>query len=194
MGAVSENPVLVTGAVGAEAVATELKARGAEPLVVEDPERLADAVAGKTFQGYVQLPMIIEPGEGSVVRRVEQFLTGGLLNRFRIADTVTPVLADGASVVLVAGNTASDLDAPDDRAARLSLLRVLGHALRADRTPARVRVRIFESGASAELVAAAVLGDASADASAHKPVVSDAETSYADWRVEVIGMVGGIEF
>lgn len=174
------------------AVADALRAAGAEVVAVDDPQRLAEVLselpAGQ-LQGYVQLPVRLVLEGSSVVERVRGFLEGGLLSRFDAVRAVLPALADDARVVLVAGNTSGEgKELPDDRSARLALLEVLAHAIRADTAAARVRVQVLDHRSPAE-IAEAVLRAAS-------PVPKDVadlrrrevDMSYDDWRTEVLGM------
>lgn len=175
-----------------EELAEAVRAAGAEVLAVHDPGQVAEAVAGLPaggLHGYVQLPVTV-PLEGeSVVRRVRSFLEGGLLSRFEAAQAALPALAEDGRVLLVAGNTTSSgSDLPDDRAARLALLEVLSHAIRADKAPAKVRVQVLEGRSASELAAAVLDG-----ATPVRPEVADlrrreVDMSYSDWRTEVLGM------
>lgn len=184
--------VLVTG--GGERlteVATAIRATGAETTVVDTLDRLGEAVSGARFDAYVQLPVSITPRQGSLVSRVEQFLSEGLLNRFRSAETVLPALEESATVILVGGHTNVDVDAPDDQQARGALMRVLAHALRAERAPGHLRVRTAGpdwSGAdiAATLTERAPAGQAPSDGSGDREAIGKA---YADWRAEVLGLV-----
>jgi hypothetical protein len=181
--------VLVTG--GGERldeVSSALKAAGAEVVAVDDLGRLGERVTGTTFDGYVQLPVAMTPAEGSVVAKVEQFLTQGLLSRFRSAATVLPTLAPSATVILVGGQTNIDVAAPDDHEARVALMRVLAHALRAERAPERLTVRTVDHTWTAEQIAAKVTGGGS-----ETPSTSGGDEgigqAYADWRAEVVGLM-----
>jgi hypothetical protein len=139
---------------------------------------------------YVQLGVTVPVRGETVVRRVQAFLSDGLLERFSTADRVRPLLAPDAIVLLVAGNTPGELTAPDDQAARLALLRVLAHALRADMAPDEVRVRVITSARTdAELVAYAVGGgkDPLAD-QAESPEDGTSGRDYEDWRAAVLGL------
>ena len=173
-------------------VVAAVEAAGAEVVRVEDPATLGDAVAGRSVDGYVQLPVSITPSEGSLVARVERFLTEGLLSRFRAAAAVLPSLAAGARIVLVSGQTAVDADAPDDREARVALMRVLAHALRAERAPERLTVRTADRSWTPEQIAADVVGSAARSASPQQTLASSEDAigqAYADWRAEVMGLV-----
>lgn len=183
--------VLVTG--GGERlseVAEAIRATGAETTVVDSLDRLGEAVAGARFDAYVQLPVSIRPREGSLVSRVEQFLSEGLLNRFRSAETVLPALEESATVILVGGHTNVDIDAPDDQQARAALMRVLAHALRAERAPGHLRVRTAGPDWSGADIAAS-LTDGGPSRETPSEQSGDREAigkAYADWRAEVLGL------
>ncbi|GAA4894763.1 hypothetical protein [Actinomycetospora straminea] len=184
--------VLVTG--GGERlaeVAEAIRATGAETTVVDTLDRLGEAVRGTTFDAYVQLPVAMTPRSGSLVSRVEQFLSEGLLSRFRAAETVLPVLSDSATVILVGGQTNVDTDAPDDQEARTALMRVLAHALRAERAPGHLRVRTAGPGWSGADIAAALSGGAPGGDGGATEQGGDRQAigkAYADWRAEVLGL------
>lgn len=188
--------VLVTGG-GArlDEVVAAVEATGAEVVRVDAPGALGEAVAGRTFDGYVQLPVPITPSQGSLVSRVEQFLTEGLLSRFRFAATALPSLAPSANVLLVGGQTNVDADAPDDHEARTALMRVLAHALRAERAPERLTVRTADHSWTAEQIAQRVTGGggrSSEDVAAQSTLASSEGAigqAYADWRAEVLGLM-----
>lgn len=184
--------VLVTG--GGERlteVAEAIRATGAETTVVDTLDRLGEVVSGRTFDAYVQLPVAMTPRHGSLVSRVEQFLSEGLLSRFRAAETVLPALAESATVVLVGGQTNVDVDAPDDQQARTALMRVLAHALRAERAPAHLVVRTAGPDWSGTDIAATLTGHDDERASSPEQTGSREAIgkAYADWRAEVLGLV-----
>ena len=185
--------VLVTG--GGDRlreVVAAVEATGAETVCVDALDRLGESVSGRTLDGWVQLPVSISPTPGSLVSRVEQFLTEGLLSRFRAAATVLPSLSPTATVLLVGGQTQVDSEAPDDAEARRALMRVLAHALRAERAPERLTVRLADHEWSAEDIATAATGG-SAPRSGTQPTLSGSDDAigqaYADWRAEVLGLM-----
>ncbi len=176
-----------------EQVAEALRRLGSEVVVVDDPARVRSATEGLepgSLATYVQLPISIEVDEPTVVGRVRAFLQRGLLARFDAAEAVLPALRPEATVVLVSGNTSTEGGAlPDDAAARFALLDVLAHALRADKAPGRLKVRVVHGDAQADDVAAVALRGAEAP----KPGTTslrgrENDLSYEDWRVEVMGL------
>lgn len=176
-------------------VVEALAARGAGVTVVEDPARAAVAVAGLrsgSVDCYVQLPLSLRPAGDTVVGRVRHFLDAGLLTRFRLAETVLPLLRPTANVVLVAGHTPIAHEDPDDHSARLAMLQLLAHALLADKAPETLRVQVASAGQSPErLVAAGLDGEAIDPAPDPRTAPTrPSDRSYEDWRVEMMGQVG----
>ena len=118
---------------------------------------LGAAVAGLapgSLDCYVQLPVQVAPRGNAVIDRVRNFLEDGLLARFTAASTILPALSDDGRVILVGGNTPGEASAPDDQSARLALLDVLAHAIQADRSTTRIRIRRLPNTESAEQIAA----------------------------------------
>lgn len=139
---------------------------------------------------YVQLGVAVPSRGDTIVRRVHSFLNDGLLDRFAIVERVLPMLAADAVVLLVAGNLPAEVAAPDDQTARLSLLRVLAHAVRADLAPNRVRVRVITSERTDEEISKFALTGAK-DPQAVIPSLSEEYAfggSYEDWRVQILGL------
>lgn len=167
-----------------------LRDAGADPMVITDPAELPGEPGGDGLDFYIQLPITIHPDGDTAVARVGSFLSAGLLARFRAVDRVLPVLAPGATVVLVSGNTPDEMSFPDDQHSRLALLHLLAHAARAELATKHVDVKVVSSRRSdQEIVHYALGGD---DAQSH-PDLQDratAATAYQDWRTEVMGLVG----
>jgi hypothetical protein len=188
--------VLVTGATQPVAeVSDALRKAGAEVISVDDLGKLEAALAGLPpglLDGYVQLPVHVAARGDTVVERVRHFLEDGLLARFSAAATILPALSDEARVVLVGGNTLVEASAPDDQSARVGLLKVLAHAIQADRSETKIEVRVLAHDAPAEHIGAVALGaeptreQALADLMAQEP-----KMSFDDWRIEVMGLVNG---
>ncbi len=178
--------VLITGSTDrVEALSKAFEQTGAETVTLADlgPDCAA-------IDCYVQLGFTVPARGDTVVRRVRSFLSDGLIERFAIVERVLPLLADPATALLVTGNQSSEAAAPDDRAARLMILHVLAHAIRADRAPQRIRVRVISDERSdAELVEFATTG-------AKDPLTTPPGTAeesvgaldYQDWRAEVMGL------
>jgi hypothetical protein len=100
---------------------------------------VADGLGSGSVHTYVQLPWDVDAAAPGAVEQVHQFLTGGLLARFRLAHAMLPFLRPGARVVLVAGNRPTGVPTLDDRHARKSLLRLLARTIEADTADAGVR-------------------------------------------------------
>ncbi len=174
-------------------VAAALRALGGEVVAVDDPARVAEVVQTLepgSLACFVQLPVSIEVAETSVVGRVRAFLERGLLRRFTTAEAVLPALRQDATVVLVSGNTAAEgASLPDDAAARVALLEVLAHALRADKAPGKLRVRVVHASAEPDAIAAVALQGAAAPTPGSASLrARESDLSYEDWRVEVMGL------
>ena len=123
------------------------------------------------------------------VAGVHTFLQKGLLARFEAVDAVLPALREDATVVLVSGTTAIDGGGmPDDREARFALLNVLAHAIRAEKAPGIVRVRILGADTAAAVAAVALTPERPRVRGMALVHAREAEMSYADWRIEVMGL------
>ena len=93
-------------------------------------------------------------------------------------------------MLLVGGQTNVDSDAPDDQEARTALMRVLAHALRAERAPSHLRVRTVGPEWSATDIAAKITSDGGSESDADQTGERQAiGKAYADWRAEVLGLV-----
>jgi hypothetical protein len=177
---------LITGSTErVDALSKAFEQAGAEAVTLADLGPDCAAV-----DCYVQLGFTVPARGDTVVRRVRSFLSDGLLERFAIVERVLPLLADSATVLLVTGNLSSEGAAPDDRAARLMILRVLAHAIRADRAPQHIRVRVIsDERTDSELVEFATTGEK--DPLTVPPGATDeifGDGGYQDWRTEVMGL------
>jgi hypothetical protein len=93
---------LVTGsAERAQAVADLFRLAGVEATAVSELDGLVDVPRPCDY--YVQLPVTVSTRGDSVVQRLHSFLIDGLLSRFVAVERVLPMLAPGATVVLVPG-------------------------------------------------------------------------------------------
>jgi hypothetical protein len=188
--------VVVTGAAERVAAVSEaLRLAGAEVIAVDDLEGLEAALAGiapGSLDGYVQMPVHAAARGTTVVERVRNFLEDGLLARFVVASTLMPKLSDKARVVLVGGNTLVEASAPDDQSARVALLGVLAHAIKADKSSTGVDVKVLSHDELAEDVAAVVLGaEPTREQSLADLLEREPKMSFDDWRIEVMGLVNG---
>ena len=188
--------VVVTGAAErVAAVSDALRQAGAEVIAVDDLARLDSTLAGiapGSLDGYVQLPVHAAARGTSVVERVRNFLEDGLLARFVVASTILPALSDKARVVLVGGNTLVEASAPDDQSARVALLGVLAHAIKADKSTTGVEVKVLSHEELAEDVAAVTLGaEPTREQTLADLLEREPKMSFDDWRIEVMGLVNG---
>ena len=188
--------VVVTGAAERVASVSEaLREAGAEVIAVDDLARLDSTLAGiapGSLDGYVQLPVHAAARGTSVVERVRNFLEDGLLARFVVASTILPALSDKARVVLVGGNTLVEASAPDDQSARVALLGVLAHAIKADKSTTGVEVKVLSHEELDEDVAAVTLGaEPTRDQNLADLLEREPKMSFDDWRIEVMGLVNG---
>ena len=170
-------------------VAPALEKAGFTVVRAPLPGSLADACAGiepRTLDCYVQLPTVPHPSGPSLIARVRQFLREGLLARFDAAANVAPLMAENGCVVLVAGNI-QEAATPDDRHARIDLLRVLARAILAECAGADVRAVVVGDDRSAADIAeiAARRGDESAKKAAEVAALPG-DLNYADWQREFL--------
>jgi hypothetical protein len=153
---------------------------------------LADLDPGSApIDYYVQLGVLVPARGDTVVRRVQSFLNDGLLERFALAEQVLPLLAADAVMLLVAGNTTTEVAAPDDHSARLALLRVLAHAVRADSASSRIRVRVITSERTDDEIAEfALTGAKDPDVGTSQLTQHPGapEENYPDWRIQIMGL------
>ncbi|MGH3865000.1 MAG: glycosyltransferase [Pseudonocardiaceae bacterium] len=167
-----------------------LKDAGADPVIITDPEALPGEPGGDGLDFYIQLPVTIHPDGRTAVARVGSFLTAGLLARFSAVDRVLPVLAPGATVVLVSGNTPDEGSLPDDQRSRLALLHVLAHATRAELAARHVDVKVVSNQCSDQEIVHYALGDDGTHPHRNPQERVSVSTTYQDWRTEVMGLVG----
>jgi NAD(P)-dependent dehydrogenase (short-subunit alcohol dehydrogenase family) len=168
-----------------------LKDAGADPVIITDPAALPGEPGGDGLDFYIQLPVTIHPEGDTAVARVGSFLSAGLLARFRAVDRVLPVLAPGATVVLVSGNTPDEVSLPDDQQSRLALLHLLAHATRAELATKNIDVRVVSSRRSdEEIVHYALGGDDDVHTARNPQERAGTAAAYQDWHTEVMGSVG----
>lgn len=181
--------VLVSGAsahIGQ--VAQALRDRGANPTEVAD---LADmpaacaAAGAAAFDSYVQLPATFRMHGDTAIQRVHHFYAQGVLARFIALDAALPALVPAARITFVLGTLPPEAATSDDREARQALTRVLAQAARADTPDGHLTVRVLHAGAAPDEIAQVALG---LDPARHELIDRLGELSYADWRVELLGL------
>jgi len=182
---------LVTGSPArVDDVAAALEDAGYSVLRVPEPGDVADALGGiepGTIDCYVQLPKETPVDAPSLIGRVKQFLSAGLLTRFDQAATVVPYLTKDGCVLLVAGNLPGAAT-PDDRNARIDLLRVLARSVLAECEGADVRAVVVATDRSPADIAdiARHRGDRSGKQAAEVAALGD--MNYADWQREYLSL------
>jgi hypothetical protein len=181
--------VLVSGAPEhVSKVAGALRARDAtvtEVTDLDDMPAVCQTSGPGAFDSYVQLPSTFHPNGETAIQRVHHFYAAGVLRRFTALDAAVPALAPGARVTFVLGQLPPEASTPDDRAARRALTRVLAQAATADTTDGRLLVRVLDSGSPPEDIAFVALGG---DLAKQELLQRLATLSYADWRVELLGL------
>jgi hypothetical protein len=160
-------------------------------LRVPEPGDVAEACAGiepGTLACYVQLPKETRVDAPSLIGRVQQFLASGLLARFDQAATVVPCLAKDGCVVFVAGNLPGAAT-PDDRCARIDLLRVLARAVIAECEGSDVRAVVVATDRSpAEIADIARRRGDQAGRRAAEVASLPGDLNYADWQREYLSL------
>jgi hypothetical protein len=180
---------LVTGSAGrVEEVAAALERAGYSVVQVPESGDVAAACAGLdpgSLSCYVQLPKDTKVDAPSLIGRVRQFLEEGLLGRFEQAATVVPYMSKDGCVLLVAGNLPGAAT-PDDRHARIDLLRVLARAVLAECESGDVRAVVVATERSADEIADIALrrGDRAGKKAAEVAALGD--MNYADWQREYL--------
>jgi hypothetical protein len=182
---------LVTGsATRVEEVSAALEEAGYKVLRVPEPDDVTAACAGiepGSLACYVQLPKDTRVDAPSLIGRVRQFLAEGLLARFEQAATVVPCVAKDGCVILVAGNLPGAAT-PDDRHARIDLLRVLARAVLAECDGSEVRAVVVGNDRSPRDIAdiARRKGDEAGKKAAEVAAIGD--MNYADWQREFLSL------
>jgi hypothetical protein len=181
--------VLVSGAPDRiEAVSKVLRAQDCTVVEVDDLDRVpqACAEAGEgAFDAYIQMPAAFAIEGGTALERLHHFYVKGVLARFPAMNAAVPALKPGARVTVVAWQLPAEVATDDDIEARRALYRVLAHGAQADAGDDLV-VRVLGSSTSPEDIVAAALGREHARTTS---VESLSAVSYADWRVELLGLV-----
>lgn len=191
-GAAVERTALVTGSSTRVAeVGDALERAGYAVIRAADGDDIGAACAGIPPGGlncYVQLPRETKVTGDTLVERVHQFLTFGLLTRFEITAKVLPLLGPDASVVLVAGNVPGAAT-PDDRHARIDLLRVLARAVLAECAEGDVRAVVVGYDRSPDEIAEIALHRSEDTVRRAKEYAATSpDMPYADWQREILSL------
>lgn len=172
-------------------VAAALEEAGYSVLRVPEGGDVAEALDGLepgTLDCYVQLPKETAVDAPSLIGRVQQFLSAGLLARFDQAAAVAPYLAKDGCAVFVAGNLPGAAT-PDDRCARIDLLRVLARAVLAECEGSDVRAVVVATDRSpAEIADIARRRGDHAGRKAAEVANLPGELNYADWQREYLSL------
>jgi hypothetical protein len=181
--------VLVSGAPDRiTAVSEALRAHGCSVVEVGDlaqvPTACAEAGEG-AFDAYLQMPAAFAIEGRTAIERLHHFYVKGVLARFPAMDAAVPALKPGSRVVMVAWPLPAEVATDDDIEARQALYRVLAYAARADAGD-DLAVRVLASSTSTDDIALATLGK---EPVRSQSVESMSGVSYADWRVELLGLV-----
>ena len=181
--------VLVSGA--PERIAEVAKVLRAQDCTVVEVDDLANVPAAcqeageNAFDAYLQMPAAFQIEGDTALDRLHWFYAKGVLARFPAMKAAIPSLKPGGRVTVVAWPLPAEVATDDDIEARRSLYRVLAHGAQADAGD-DLAVRVLGSSTSAEDVVAAALGREHA-----RPTTVEtlSAVSYADWRVELLGLV-----
>jgi hypothetical protein len=181
--------VLVSGAPDRVATASEiLRSQGCTVVEVDDLDDVprACAEAGpESFDAYLQLPAAFAIEGDTAIERLHHFYVKGVLARFPAMNAAVPALKKSGRVVMVAWTLPAEVATDDDIEARQALYRVLAHGAQADAASELV-VRVLGSSTSTEDIASITLGKEPARSDR---IESLSAVSYADWRVELLGLV-----
>jgi hypothetical protein len=184
-----ERTALVTGSANRVAdVGDALEKAGFSVTRATDGDGLAaacSAIAPRNLDCYVQLPRETVVHGESLIDRVRQFLAEGLLARFAAAATVAPLLTPEATVVLVAGNLPG-ASTPDDRHARIDLLRVLARAILAECEESDVRAVVVGYDRTPEEIVEIALKRGKEQHRAAKVAALPPDLNYEDWQKEYL--------
>jgi hypothetical protein len=179
---------LVSGipALGSD-VAAVLREHDVDVVQVDDitavPRACAEA-GPDAFDGYVQLPASFTVQGETAIQRVHHFIADGVLARFPAVEAALGTLRPGARITVVLGVLPAEVSTEDDVAARAALVRLLGRAARADARPG-LRLTVLQAGTTPKEIALCALGR-----SDERPPVSElSDESFAEWRMELLGMM-----
>jgi hypothetical protein len=168
-------------------VAAALEQNGADAVQVGDiadvPQACADA-GPAAFDGYIQLPASFTVQGETAIQRVHHFFADGVLARFAAVEAALTAMRPDARITFVLGVLPAEVSTQDDVDARAALVRVLGHAARADAGPG-LRLDVLASDSTPKEIALTALGRGGE----RPPVGEMSDESYAEWRMELLGIV-----
>ena len=182
--------VLISGmAEQATQVGDALRSRAVDVTEVHDLDQISKvcAAAGpESFDSYVQLPATFTVRGETAIARLHHFYAEGVLRRFTVLAAVLPTLRNPGRVTFVLGHLPIDVSTRADQEARHALVEELGHAARADAGNGALDVRMLDWGATPHDIALVALGKDPF----HEDLLNRlSDMSYAEWRVEVLGLV-----
>lgn len=181
--------VLVSGAPERIAqVSTVLRDQDCTVVEVDDLDAVPAACAkagAHAFDAYLQMPAYVAIEGKTALERLHHFYAQGVLARFPAMNAAVPSLKPGGRITVVAWPLPAEVATDDDIEARRALYRVLAHGAQADGGDDLV-VRVLGSSTSAEDIVLAALGRETIRAAAAESLSG---VSYADWRVELLGLV-----
>jgi hypothetical protein len=152
---------------------------------LDDVAGVCAAAGPRAFDSYVQLPASFRVRGDTAVLRVHHFYAQGVLARFTALAAALPSLTLSARLTFVMGTLPPEAATNDDREARRALTRVLIQAARADLPDGHLRARVLDAGTPADAIGQVALG---LDPARQELMDRLAELSYADWRVELLGL------
>ena len=181
--------VLVSGAPErVEAVSAILRRHDCTVVEVDDLSRVPQACAeagDDAFDAYIQLPATFGIEGDTALERLHHLFEKGVMARFPAMNAAVPALKPGGRITVVAWPLPAEVATDDDIEARSALYRVLVHGAQAD-AGGDVVTRVLGSSTTPEEIVLAALGKESARPAT---VESLSAVSYADWRVELLGLV-----
>lgn len=172
-------------------IAIALKTAGFDILAAGamSPEEAPDLEAN-SVDCYVQLPGDKPPIGGGALRRTRDAIAYELLARFDSAARFMPLLAPGATVMLITecpetGGHPAGITGCDQKAAR-TLVGVLAEAILRDCGPAGVRATVVEEDRAPEEIAA-LAGQRPPEPRSWWAYASvDPDLGFADWRNSIL--------
>lgn len=143
------------------------------------------AAGAHAFDAYLQMPAYFAIEGKTALERLHHFYVEGVLARFPAMNAAVPSLKPGGRITVVPWPLPAEVATDDDIEARRALYRVLAHGAQADGGDDIV-LRVLGSSTSAEDIVLAALGRETARAASAESLSG---VSYADWRVELMGLV-----